>query len=166
MELAVSFGRELQLERTKREISLASISEHTKVPTRHLSALENGEFHQLPGGVFNKGILRSYCRYLGLSEEDWLPKLAEACPTEPIPEAADLAEFAENLARSRGVRRSRFDARWWGVVAMLLALGAICWGAWRYVVRPQVVPLPVAQAALHAPASMMELRTRGAGVLL
>jgi cytoskeleton protein RodZ len=146
MELAVSFGRELQLERTSREVSLESMSAYTKVPTRHLMALEDGDFERLPGGVFNKGILRSYCRYLGLSEEDWLPRLAEACPLEPAPEAADLAEFAENLARSRGKPRSRFDVRWLGVVLMLAALGALCWGAWKYVVLPQVVPLPIASA--------------------
>jgi cytoskeleton protein RodZ len=66
----LAFGQELQWERVQRSVSLESIAEGTKVPQRHLMALELEQFDQLPGGIFAKGILRSYCRHLGLNEED------------------------------------------------------------------------------------------------
>src|ERR1700709_2097148 len=102
LEPEVSFGRELQLERQRRRITLESIAEGTKVPTRHLRALEEEEYGPLPGGVFNKGIVRSYCRYVGLDEQEWLGRFPSVMPAEP---EADWESFAENVRRSRVSRR-------------------------------------------------------------
>lgn len=77
-----SFGERLQRERELRGISLEEIAEATKIGTRSLRALEQQDFDQLPGGIFNKGFVRAYARYLGLDEEqavaDYLAALAEA----------------------------------------------------------------------------------------
>ena len=77
-----SFGERLQRERELRGISLEEISEATKIGTRSLKALEDQDFDQLPGGIFNKGFVRAYARYLGLDEEqavaDYLVALSEA----------------------------------------------------------------------------------------
>jgi cytoskeletal protein RodZ len=141
LEPEVSFGRELQLERQRRKITLESIAEGTKVPTRHLRALEQEEYEQLPGGVFNKGIVRSYCKYIGLDEQEWLEKFPSALPSEPEP---DWASFAENVRRNRANQRSQTRLRWFGVLAMLLVLGVLGWAAWKFVLQPRVQVLPEA----------------------
>jgi len=64
-----SFGETLQREREMRSISLEEISAATKISTRNLRALEEEKFDQLPGGIFNKGFVRSYARFLGIDEE-------------------------------------------------------------------------------------------------
>jgi cytoskeletal protein RodZ len=135
----VSFGRELQLERQRRQITLESIAEGTKVPTRHLRALEQEEYQQLPGGVFNKGIVRSYCRHVGLDEQEWLERFPAAVPEEPEP---DWASFAENVRRNREHVGTRLVARWWGVVVMLLLLGAMAYSAWYFVLEPKLIVFP------------------------
>ena len=53
-----------------RGISLEEISESTKIGTRSLRALEEEDFEKLPGGIFNKGFVRAYSRFLGLDEEE------------------------------------------------------------------------------------------------
>jgi cytoskeletal protein RodZ len=146
----VSFGRELQTERQRRDISLESIAEGTKVPTRHLRALEQEQFEQLPGGVFNKGILRSYCRHLGLNEQEWLERFPAVAPAN----APDWVVFAENVRRNRESRVSRLRGRWLGVLLMLVALGALGWAAWTYVLQPRLSGIPdsgyhVTQTAAH-----------------
>jgi cytoskeletal protein RodZ len=135
----VSFGRELQLERQRRRISLEAIAEGTKVPTRHLRALEQEDYEQLPGGVFNKGIVRSYCRHLGLDEQEWLERFPTVALKEPEP---DWASFAENVRRSRARRNSQTRRRWIGILVMLALLGGLGWAAWRYVVQTKLVSLP------------------------
>lgn len=137
----MSFGRELQLERQRRRITLESIAEGTKVPTRHLHALEQEDYAQLPGGVFNKGIVRSYCRYLGLDEQEWLDKFPSVLSVEA---EADWESFAENVRRSRIDRRSRTSAQWFGVLVMLLALVVLGWAAWKFVLQPRMVVVPQA----------------------
>jgi cytoskeletal protein RodZ len=131
----VSFGRDLQAERLRREVSLESVSEGTKVSVKYLRALESGNHAQLPGGVFNRGIVQSYCRYLALDEEQWLGRWAEF--SRPAEAAPDWSEFAQNVKRSRASMSPRMRLRWWGVLLMLLALAGLGWAAWHYVVKPR-----------------------------
>ena len=55
-----TFSDELRRERERQGVSLATISQATKVSERHLRELEAGDLASLPGGVFRKGIVRSY----------------------------------------------------------------------------------------------------------
>ena len=52
-----------------RGVSLEEISAATRISTRFLEALENDHWDQLPGGVFNRGFIRSVARFLGLDED-------------------------------------------------------------------------------------------------
>lgn len=64
-----SFGERLRREREMRGVSLDEIAESTKIGTRSLRALEEEDFSKLPGGIFNKGFVRSYAKFLGLDED-------------------------------------------------------------------------------------------------
>jgi len=83
------FGDELRRERMRRKVSMESISEETKISVRHLEALEAGEYDSLPGGVFRKGIVRSYLAAVGLEETPWIERacgraaLRTGIPTGP-----------------------------------------------------------------------------------
>ena len=73
-----SFGERLKLERVKRAITLEQISSSTKIGTRMLQALEEENFDQLPGGIFNKGFVRAYARHVGLDEDQAVADYLEA----------------------------------------------------------------------------------------
>jgi cytoskeleton protein RodZ len=135
LEIALSFGTSLKQEREMRAIELESIAEGTKVSIRYLKALEADDYAQMPGGVFNKGMISSYCGYLGLDENEWLQRWRTTREV-PGPDAADLAEFAENVKRSRPVPGPNMRRRFWGAVLMLLALAGLAWAAWHYVLQP------------------------------
>jgi cytoskeleton protein RodZ len=64
-----AFGERLRREREMRGITLDEISESTKISRRHLESLEKEDFEALPGGIFNKGFVRAYARFLGLDED-------------------------------------------------------------------------------------------------
>lgn len=142
-ERNVSFGSELREERERQGIGLAAIAERTKVSERYLRALEDDAHEHLPGGIFNRGIVRGYCQQLDLNEDEWLQRFTTefAAPgSEP-----DWDTFAENVRRNRestGAARRR----WWGVLLMFLALVALGWVAWHYVVKPRMVPLKSPEA--------------------
>ena len=149
-EQAVSFGKDLQRERESRGVSLESVSEGTKVSPRYLQALETGDHAQLPGGVFNRGIVQSYCRFLGLNEAEWLTRFAEFSRTEGSP---DWTEFAQNVKRNRVEMGPRMRLRWWGVLLLLLALGAAGWALWRYVLGPKTGSVVGRSGCLGCPAT-------------
>jgi len=65
----MTFGDELKRERELREISLREVSNATKINLRFLEALEQNEFANLPGGLFNRGFVRAYAEYIGVDPE-------------------------------------------------------------------------------------------------
>ena len=67
-----NFGERLKRERELREVTLEEITSATRIAPRFLEALENEQWEKLPGGVFNRGFVRSVARYLGLDEEAFL----------------------------------------------------------------------------------------------
>ena len=67
-----NFGERLKRERELREVTLEEITQATRIGSRFLQALENEEWGKLPGGVFNRGFVRSIAHYLGLDEEAFL----------------------------------------------------------------------------------------------
>jgi cytoskeletal protein RodZ len=82
-----TFGEHLKRERELRAVSLDEISAATRISTRFLQAIENEQWDQLPGGVFNRGFVRAVARYLGLDEEDTVAEYASAAgdhPTVPV----------------------------------------------------------------------------------
>ena len=67
-----TFGERLKRERELREVPVEEITTATRIGPRFLEALENEDWEKLPGGVFNRGFVRSIARYLGLDEEAFL----------------------------------------------------------------------------------------------
>jgi len=64
------FGAKFRKARESKELSLDDISNVTKISARMLQAIEEENFDQLPGGVFNKGFIRAYAKHLGLNSDD------------------------------------------------------------------------------------------------
>jgi cytoskeletal protein RodZ len=67
-----NFGERLKREREMREVTLNEVTVATRIAPRFLEAMENEDWGKLPGGVFNRGFVRSVARYLGLDEENLL----------------------------------------------------------------------------------------------
>jgi cytoskeleton protein RodZ len=82
-----NFGERLKRERELREVTLEEITAATRIGSRFLEALENEDWSKLPGGVFNRGFVRSIARYLGLDEEALLGEydLAHGTQVAPVP---------------------------------------------------------------------------------
>jgi cytoskeletal protein RodZ len=131
------FGEELRCEREKRGIALSSIIETTKISSRYLQALETGHFDRLPGGVFNKGIVRSYARFVGLDEDDWVNRFMSAYQGsgQLKEDDANWIAFAQNVGKNRPHLSDRpgMRLRWAGVAVLLVVLVALGWFVWHYV---------------------------------
>ncbi len=82
-----TFGESLKREREMRGVTLEEISAATRIAERFLKAIENDQWDQLPGGVFNRGFVRAMARYLGLDEENIVAEYTVAVgdrPTVPV----------------------------------------------------------------------------------
>lgn len=54
--------------RRNRGISLEQIAQSTKISVRSLEAIETGDFHKLPGGIYNTSYIRQYARAIDYDE--------------------------------------------------------------------------------------------------
>lgn len=130
-------GRDLRQEREGRKVTLEQVAKATRFSMRHIQSLEADLFDELPSGVVTrKGLVRSYCQHLGLEDDVWVERFTAAGAfdqTEP-----DLAQFAENVHRARLEAMPPVRRRWWGVVAMALALLALAVAAWHYIIQPRL----------------------------
>lgn len=133
----IPFGEQLRQEREARGISLASITQSTKISTRHLQSLEESRFDQLPGGVFNKGIVRDYARALNLDEKKWIESYIQAYRSSGKMKDDDRqwAEFAENVGRNHPIddERKQLNLRWAGVALLVAVLAVSGWFVWQFV---------------------------------
>ena len=134
------FCDELRWERERRQVSIETICEQTKVSSRHLLALEAGEYGALPGGVFRKGIVRSYLAALELDEVPWIERFEASLQESGAVSANDWTEFAENVRRNRVGSRSTTGLRWMGVAVMLTSLAALGWGVWKFALHGRLIP--------------------------
>lgn len=75
--------------RERKGVDLYRAERDTKIRSRYLAALEQGDYAELPGAVYTKGFLRNYALYLGLDPEDvirqWKRERGDsAIPAEPV----------------------------------------------------------------------------------
>ena len=95
------FGERLQSEREARGIKLEDIAARTCVSVRLLSAIENEEFDELPGGVFNVAFVRQYARYAGLDEDQVVAEFNEIARPEAL-KLIDLEQGAAGATHGAG----------------------------------------------------------------
>jgi cytoskeletal protein RodZ len=112
-----TLGEELKHRREERDISLADISEATRIGTRFLKAIESDNFSVLPGGIFTRSFIRAYAKQVGMDEDEALALYQQqtASPsTEPPPlqqsqtdQRARQAVFVEHPVRPSAEPRAR-----------------------------------------------------------
>jgi cytoskeleton protein RodZ len=128
-----AFGEKLRREREMRGVTLDEISESTKISRRHLESLEKEDFDSLPGGIFNRGFVRAYARFLGLDEEQAVADYAAVTTEQPPPPDQFPLEVHEKPDPKLNPRRSTLPLVL--AVLALVAVLAIFWA--RTKIRPQ-----------------------------
>ncbi|MCH6553913.1 MAG: DUF4115 domain-containing protein [Acidobacteria bacterium] len=111
-----SFGENLRRERELRGITLVELSNATRINRKHLVALEDDQFHQLPGGVFNRGFVRAIASYMKLDEHHWIGEYARA--------AGEEAEVLARYSPPRPPAPSSISRRVWSLVVLVALFGA------------------------------------------
>ena len=142
-----AFGEQLRREREARGLAVESVCEATKVPVRHIRALESGSYDGLPGGVFRRGFVRSYISVLGLEEAHWMERFEESCRASGLrdPSGADWATFAENVKNSRGATYRKMGLNGLMAVLLLASLAVASWCIWRVKTHQHLLPVKLAR---------------------
>ena len=97
-------GSSLREARERRNLSYGQVEADTAIRTRYIRALEDEDFHILPGPTYTKGFLRAYAEYLGL---DGQPFVDEFNSRHHDPRSAIEQQPITSRPRSRPQQRRR-----------------------------------------------------------
>lgn len=129
-DAAQTVGERLRADREAQGIELSEIAARTRVPQRHLEAIERGDYGALPAMTYATGFARAYARAIGSDEvalaRDLRGELAQVAGTpEYVPYAA--------------ADPARVPPRWLAWGGALAALLVLALAGWWYANRD---PLP------------------------
>ncbi len=144
-------GSRLKAARESAGLSLAQISERTKIPERMLLLIEAGDFAALPARTYATGFTRSYARALGLDEQAYVAAVREEIGmADPAQHAAPQTFEPGDPAR---IPSARFA--WLAALAALavIAAGLFLWRSYYApaVSLPALIPSETVTAAPAAP---------------
>ncbi|WP_176484570.1 helix-turn-helix domain-containing protein [Sphingomonas spermidinifaciens] len=143
-------GDRLRAAREAAGLSLADIGQRTRIPLRHLEAIENSTYASLPSITYAMGFVRAYARAVGADEvalaTDLRGELATTWAPKPRHEPYDPAEPARLPPRGLALA---------GVlVAVLIVVGIGLWYGTSIFRGEEAAPVVVADTAAPAPAAV------------
>ena len=147
-------GSRLREARERRGLELAEVERDTRIRARLLRALEEERFDLLHERVYAIGFLRTYARYLGLAEQQFVDELSSRLPPEG---GLEVVLAPPPVRRRRSLRP--FILAGVGVAAIaVVAIGLIGLGGGAK--KPQTPPSSPATAAGVSPRATVRPRTR------
>jgi transcriptional regulator with XRE-family HTH domain len=109
-----AFGEFLRRARERRGLTLQQIAHETKIPERHLEALEHGNLSAIPRGIYQRAEVRAFAKTVGLDQNQALTHFERAL--ESSSEAVPATQLMDEQTQPRAL----------AVIGMLtLAIAAI-----------------------------------------
>jgi cytoskeleton protein RodZ len=123
--MAETLGEKLRLAREARGITLSEVAAQTRIAARYLEAIEEDNYKPLPGGVFNKGFIKAYAKYVGVDEQEALNDYARIVSSQSDSQDDDLSKPRRSTVMTDDRNRSSLSSLIFAVIILALMSGGI-----------------------------------------
>jgi transcriptional regulator with XRE-family HTH domain len=113
----LQFGEFLRAARERRGLTLMQVASTTKIPQRHLDAIEHGDLSVVPEGPYRRGEVRAFAQAVGL---DLNVALAQLEAVMGRPARSDEASSSNRTSTVSGRLAAAFGVFTIGVIALML----------------------------------------------
>ncbi|HEX8266235.1 MAG TPA: helix-turn-helix domain-containing protein [Pyrinomonadaceae bacterium] len=121
-----TLGEKLREAREAHGYTLREVADNTRISVRHLEAIEADDYRPLPGGVFNKGFIKAFARYVGVDENEALSDYIRQ-----VNQQGSTADDEAPITRRHEVFVGDEPRRpFLTVVLALIILGLLTWGVY------------------------------------
>lgn len=163
-------GERLRAAREERGLSLEDVAAQTRIPQRHLVAIENADWDSLPAPTYTIGFAKSYASAVGLERTDIGNQLREEMGGQRF--ASNSADVFEPADPARTMPKGLVIG---AIIAVIILIGVMSWLNKRSLEQPEPTantgiaesssPAPKALKPAQAPAPSVPAVVQGAVVL-
>jgi cytoskeleton protein RodZ len=122
--MSSTLGEKLRQAREERGISISEVAEQTRISSLYLQSIENDDYKILPGGIFNKGFVKSYAKYVGIDEQEALQDYATLVASSDNEVVDEVRTYRpEVLTDDRTSSSTIQTAIFAGIILLLMSLG-------------------------------------------
>jgi cytoskeletal protein RodZ len=125
--MAQRVGEILAEGRTLKGVSIADASEHTRIRSAFLTALEQSDYDALPAIGHTKGFVISYAQYLGLDSNALAAQIADEIRAREPEKTRGAFDRASQTDRTSTDTHEIPYRLVWMLVAAVIVIGALAW---------------------------------------
>lgn len=121
-------GSRLRSIREAQGYTIEEITESTKIQTKYLAAIEEGDLERLPKGPYARGFVRQYCEYL--SAPDLWRHYSDVIERRPVANPVPLSDENQDYTAPQTV--FRHVSYWWVYLLIAIPIAVAAWITWGY----------------------------------
>jgi cytoskeleton protein RodZ len=91
--MSLTLGEKLRQAREEKGFTISEVAEQTRISSLYLQSIENDDYNTLPGGIFNKGFVKSFAKFVGVNEQEALDDYGRLISQTQGVETDDLKVF-------------------------------------------------------------------------
>ena len=127
--MSLTLGEKLRQARESRGISISEVAEQTRISRQYLECIENNDYKILPGGIFNKGFLKSFAKYVGVDEQEALRDYTQLMSDQGTSsEVEDPKTYRPEVLTDDNARASSIPT----IIFAIVMLGLLAGGVWAF----------------------------------
>lgn len=122
--MSLTLGEKLRQAREARGTTIAEVAEQTRISPLYLESIENNDYRTLPGGIFNKGFVKSFAKYVGIDEQEALQDYNRLMSEQAIPVSEEPKVYKPEVLTDERANSSSLMT----IVFAVIILGLMTWG--------------------------------------
>ena len=126
--MSLTLGEKLRQAREARGISISEVAEQTRISALYLEAIENNDYRTLPGGIFNKGFVKSFAKFVGVDEQEALQDYSNLLAEQGAESGDDPKTYRPEVLTDDYSRSSMLPTLIFAFIILALLTGGILWG--------------------------------------
>lgn len=122
--MSLTLGEKLQQAREARGATIAEVAEQTRISPLYIESIEKNDYRPLPGGIFNKGFVKSFAKYVGVDEQEALQDYLTLMSTQETPVLDESKTYKPEVLTDDNANSSNLMT----IVFAVIILGLMTWG--------------------------------------
>ncbi|SEQ56228.1 protein RodZ, contains Xre-like HTH and DUF4115 domains [Virgibacillus subterraneus] len=127
----MEIGLRLKEAREEKKISLESLQETTKIQKRYLEAIEQGNFHILPGKFYARAFIKEYANAVGLDSTELLEEYKDEIPQTEAESSTQYTQIHRSRKDNNPTKNTAIFSFIPTIIVVLLVIG-IVFAAWYF----------------------------------